>query len=214
MPRLIIVAKLRGAPSFIIPISQVRRQTQGRWRHEPQSTQVNWKLSQSLSLSLGALSLDLFQVAHSPPLWLGRLHSRTHSVTPQLGPCPQMLGPEAQLSLSARLRARLWLAALCCVCVFLLVEVLFLLQGSSSMSPLPGAFRDSGRQEHSSPVSVEFYLWLTTIALHDNNHHWYSERYSKLFTYFISFKFYMNFIIVSKYMVIISVVNSFMCVCV
>ena len=100
MPWWIIIAKLRSAPSFIIPISQVRKQTQGRWRREPQSTQFNWKLSQNLNLSLGALSPDLFQVSHSPPLWLGWLlqNLQCHTPTWPLSPGAGARSPAQPLS--------------------------------------------------------------------------------------------------------------------
>ena len=187
-----------------------------RWENKPRGGEdVSLRAPSSTGSSVrtwtlvSGLSAQISFKCHTPLLsgWAG--YSRTYNVTPQLGPCPQVLGPEVQLSLSARLRARSWLAALCWVCAFLLVEVLFLLQCSSSMSPLPGAFHDPGRQEQSSHVSVEFYLWLTTIFFRDNNHNWYSERYSKLFTYFLSFKFHMNLIVVNKYIVIISVCEQF-----
>lgn len=86
MTWLIIITKLRGVPSFIIPISQVRKQTQRGRRHEPQSTQLNWELSQDLNLCLGVPSLDVFQVSHSPSSQGWASYSGIHSVTPQTWP--------------------------------------------------------------------------------------------------------------------------------
>ena len=95
MPWLIIITELRGVPSFIIPISQVRKQTERRRRHEPQSTQFNWKLTQDLNLGLGVPSLDLFQVSHSPSSQ-GGLVTLVFTVShPKLGPCPQDAGVQS-----------------------------------------------------------------------------------------------------------------------
>lgn len=95
MPWLIIITKLRGVPSFIIPMSQVRKQTQRRRRHEPQSTQFNWELSQDLNLGLGVPSLDVFQVSHLPPPGAGLVTPVFTVSHPKLGPRPQDAGAQS-----------------------------------------------------------------------------------------------------------------------
>lgn len=185
-----IMVKLGGKSGFIIPISQAREPTQRRKEISLRAPSSDG--SQDPNPGLGPQAGSPSGVT-LPLLSVLDCYSRIHSVTPQLGPCPQDAGSpksspasgqaqclgSSQSALepidaqrASRPASIPWHGTVCCTYSSLLAEILFILQHSASMPPLQ-ELRRPLQGEQAAPgfhgtLSVAVLALMT--ALHENKH--------------------------------------------